>query len=70
MLKIVQTELVVQPDPTPVALHLTGEYDVQVAAHLILVNLQDFGQNMMLCFSSLGPEEELDSWQSDAFEKL
>ncbi|KAI3365613.1 hypothetical protein L3Q82_010695, partial [Scortum barcoo] len=45
LLKLVQSEAVVQPTPTPVALNLPGEYEVQVAAHLTLVQLQDFGQD-------------------------
>uniref|UniRef100_A0A3B4YIH9 Colony stimulating factor 3 (granulocyte) a n=1 Tax=Seriola lalandi dorsalis TaxID=1841481 RepID=A0A3B4YIH9_SERLL len=63
MLKMVQKEAVVQPTPTPMALHLLGEYDVQVAAHLILVQLQAFGQDTVRCLRSLDQsnEEETES---------
>lgn len=62
MLRMVQ-ESVVQPSPTPMALHLTGEYEVQVAAHLTLVQLQSFGQDMVRCLRSLdvNNDEETDS---------
>ncbi|XP_040922992.1 colony stimulating factor 3 (granulocyte) a [Toxotes jaculatrix] len=63
MLKMVQREAVVQPSPTPVALRLPGEYEVQVAAHLILVQLQAFGQDTVRCLRSLdcSKEEETES---------
>ncbi|XP_056222311.1 colony stimulating factor 3 (granulocyte) a isoform X2 [Seriola aureovittata] len=63
MLKMVQKEAVVQPTPTPMALHLLGEYDVQVAAHLTLVQLQAFGQDTVRCLRSLDQsnEEETES---------
>ncbi|KAI4807415.1 hypothetical protein KUCAC02_027222 [Chaenocephalus aceratus] len=53
MLKIAQAEAVVQPSPTPVALRLPGEYEVQVAAHLTLVQLQAFGQDTTRCLRGL-----------------
>ncbi|XP_075950249.1 colony stimulating factor 3 (granulocyte) a [Anarhichas minor] len=53
MLKMARAEAVVQPSPTPVALRLSGEYDVQVAAHLTLVQLQAFGQDTLRCLRSL-----------------
>ncbi|XP_037611277.1 uncharacterized protein LOC119479580 isoform X3 [Sebastes umbrosus] len=53
MLKMVQTDAVVQPSPTPVALNLPGNYEVQVAAHMILVQLQAFGQDTARCLRSL-----------------
>ncbi|XP_045925462.1 uncharacterized protein LOC123983293 isoform X1 [Micropterus dolomieu] len=58
MLKIVQAEAVVQPTPTPVALRLPGEYEVQVAAHLTLVQLQSFGQDVVRCLRSLDQSNE------------
>ncbi|XP_022598757.1 uncharacterized protein LOC111220080 isoform X2 [Seriola dumerili] len=63
MLKMVQKEAVVQPTPTPMALRLLGEYDVQVAAHLTLVQLQAFGQDTVRCLRSLDQsnEEETES---------
>ncbi|KAK5881030.1 hypothetical protein CesoFtcFv8_021881 [Champsocephalus esox] len=53
MLKMAQAEAVVLPSPTPVALRLPGEYEVQVAAHLTLVQLQAFGQDTMRCLRDL-----------------
>ncbi|XP_054455064.1 colony stimulating factor 3 (granulocyte) a [Anoplopoma fimbria] len=63
MLKLVQAGVVVQPSPTPMALHLPGEYEVQVAAHLTLVQLQSFGQDTVRCLRSLdrSNEEETES---------
>lgn len=63
MLKIAKSEVEVQPTPTPVALRLSGEYEVQVATHLILVQLQSFGQDMVRCLRSLdhSTEEETES---------
>ncbi|XP_070708166.1 colony stimulating factor 3 (granulocyte) a [Pempheris klunzingeri] len=58
MLKIVQADAVVQPTPTPVALRLPGEYEVQVAAHLTLVQLQSFGQDVVRCLRSLEQSNE------------
>lgn len=68
MLKISIPETVVQPSPTPIALQLPGEYEIQVAAHLTLVRLQSFLQDMVRCFRSLdlSNDEELDSWQIGA----
>ncbi|XP_073346178.1 colony stimulating factor 3 (granulocyte) a [Pagrus major] len=63
LLKKVQAEAVVQPSPTPVALNLPGEYEYQVAAHLTLVQLQAFGQDVVRCLRSLeqSNEEETES---------
>lgn len=65
MLKMLQTETVAQPTPTPVALRLPGEYEVQVAAHLTLVQLQSFGQDMVRHLRSIDQsnEEETESWR-------
>uniref|UniRef100_A0A665V0C2 Colony stimulating factor 3 (granulocyte) a n=1 Tax=Echeneis naucrates TaxID=173247 RepID=A0A665V0C2_ECHNA len=63
MLKMVQKDVMTQPTPTPVVLQLQGEYDVQVAAHLTLVQLQGFGQDTVRCLRSLDQsnEEETES---------
>ncbi|KAM8728960.1 colony stimulating factor 3 (granulocyte) a isoform 1-T1 [Acanthopagrus schlegelii] len=63
LLKKVQAEAVVQPSPTPVALSLPGDYEIQVAAHLTLVQLQAFGQDVVRCLRSLDQsnEEETES---------
>ncbi|XP_060883583.1 colony stimulating factor 3 (granulocyte) a isoform X2 [Labrus mixtus] len=54
---------VVLPSPTPVALRLSGKYDVQVAAHLTLEQLQSFGQDMVRLLRTLDPssDEEMES---------
>ncbi|KAM9336621.1 colony stimulating factor 3 (granulocyte) a [Symphorus nematophorus] len=63
MLKMVEGEAVVQPTQTSVTLHLPGDYEVQVAAHLTLVQLQAFGQDVVRCLRSLDQsnEEETES---------
>ncbi|XP_034070579.1 colony stimulating factor 3 (granulocyte) a [Gymnodraco acuticeps] len=63
MLKMTHAEAVVQPSPTPVALRLPGEYEVQVAAHLTLVQLQAFGQDTTRCLRGLdrSNDEEMQS---------
>ncbi|XP_028332602.1 uncharacterized protein LOC114481764 [Gouania willdenowi] len=53
MMNMAKTEGSVQPSPTTVDLHLPGEYEVQVAVHLTLVQLQSFGQDMVRCLRSL-----------------
>lgn len=58
LLKTVQRETVVLPTPTPVTLNLPGEYEVQVAAHLILVQLQSFGQDVDRSLRSLIQNKE------------
>ncbi|KAM9838046.1 uncharacterized protein ACBR49_018675 [Aulostomus maculatus] len=55
MLKMLQAESAVQPTHTPVALQLSGEYEVQVAAHLTLEQLQGFLQDIVRCLRSLVP---------------
>ncbi|KAG8009085.1 hypothetical protein GBF38_011692 [Nibea albiflora] len=57
LLKIVQ-ETVVLRTPSPVTLNLPGEYEVQVAAHLILVQLQSFGQDMDRSLRSMVQKKE------------
>ncbi|KAF7657624.1 hypothetical protein LDENG_00024210 [Lucifuga dentata] len=63
MLRKVQTEPTMQPTPASVDLHLPGEYEVQVAAHLTLVQLQSFGQDVARSLRSLDQsnEEETES---------
>ncbi|KAG7226365.1 hypothetical protein INR49_013776 [Caranx melampygus] len=58
MLKMVQKDAVVQSTPTPVTLRLLGDYDVQVATHLTLVQLQAFGQDAVRCLRSLDQSNE------------
>lgn len=61
MLKLAQKEGVSKPNPTlALALDLRGSYEVQVAIHLILVQLQGFEQDMDRCLRSLeqNPLEE------------
>lgn len=61
MLKMAQAEAVEQPSPTPVALRLPGNYEVQVATHLTLVRLQAFGQDMIRCLRPLDRSNEEDT---------
>ena len=63
MLKIVQGESAVQPTQPTVTLNLPGRYEIQVAAHLTLVQLQSFGQDVVRCLRSLDQsnEEEAES---------
>lgn len=58
MLNMVQKEVVAQSTPTPVALRLLGDYEVQVAAHLTLVQLQAFGQDAVRCLRSMDQNNE------------
>ncbi|KAF6734671.1 hypothetical protein FQA47_013361 [Oryzias melastigma] len=53
MLKLSQKEGVSKPTPTGLTLDLRGSYEVQVAIHLILVQLQAFEQDMDRCLRSL-----------------
>lgn len=46
MLKKVHGENHVLPTATTVALRLSGDYEVQVATHLTLVQLQTFGRDV------------------------
>uniref|UniRef100_A0A3B3ZKH9 Colony stimulating factor 3 (granulocyte) a n=2 Tax=Periophthalmus magnuspinnatus TaxID=409849 RepID=A0A3B3ZKH9_9GOBI len=63
MLKLIQNTAVPTPTLEPVVLRLSGEYDIQVAAHLTLVNLSNFGQDVVVSLHSmeLSEEEEIDS---------
>ncbi|XP_061613351.1 colony stimulating factor 3 (granulocyte) a isoform X1 [Phyllopteryx taeniolatus] len=45
MLRALQTDYVAQTTPSPVTLYLHGDFEVQVAAHLTLVQLQSLGQD-------------------------
>lgn len=60
-MKMVLGEAVVQPTPTPVTLSLPGDYEIQVAAHLTLVQLQSFGQDVVHCLRSLDQSNEDDA---------
>ena len=57
-LQMLQKDGGVQPTPTPVTLRLHGEYEVQVAAHLTLVQLQSFGRDAIRCLRSLDTSNE------------
>ncbi|XP_029954217.1 uncharacterized protein LOC115393372 [Salarias fasciatus] len=50
MLDLLQAD---SSSPPSVALHLPGEYEVQVAAHLTLARLQDFGRDVVRCLRIL-----------------
>lgn len=58
MLMLVQGEAAVQPTQNPVTLNLQGDYEVQVAVHLTLVQLQSFGRDMLRCLRSLDQNSE------------
>lgn len=47
MLKIVQGEAAVQPTSSNLVLNVNGEFEAQVAMHLTLVHLQDFGEHVV-----------------------
>ncbi|MEQ2159997.1 hypothetical protein GOODEAATRI_029059 [Goodea atripinnis] len=53
MQKMTQMQAVVPPMSTSVELRLPGDYDVQVAAHLTLDQLQAFSQDVARCLRSL-----------------
>lgn len=63
MLKLIQKTALPTPTYKPVVLRLPGEYEIQVAAHLTLVRLEAFGQDVVHCLQSMeqSDEEELDS---------
>lgn len=68
MLKLSQKEGVSKPTPTGLTLDLRGSYEVQVAIHLILVQLQAFEQDMDRCLRSLEqnpPPEEAEYWSEN-----
>ncbi|XP_054625280.1 uncharacterized protein LOC129177813 [Dunckerocampus dactyliophorus] len=67
MLKMLQTEYVMQTPPPSVTLHLPAEYEVQVAAHLTLVRLQSLSQDMAHFFSSLDHSNDETYLQPDTF---
>ncbi|KAK7919772.1 hypothetical protein WMY93_011056 [Mugilogobius chulae] len=63
MLKLIQNGTLPTPVHKPVALRLSTDYDIQVAAHLILDQLEAFGQDVKRCLRSMesSDEEELNS---------
>lgn len=63
MLNRITAETTALPSPTPVALRLEGEYEVKLAAHLTLVQLQSFVQDVDRLLRSLdqSSEEEMTS---------
>lgn len=58
MLKLAQPEAAVQPTTAPLSLRLPGDYEVQVATHLTLLQLQSFGQDMVRVLRSLDQSNE------------
>ncbi|XP_016889454.1 colony stimulating factor 3 (granulocyte) a isoform X2 [Cynoglossus semilaevis] len=58
MQKMLHRDSVVQSTPAPVSLHIDGHYEVQLAAHLTLVKLQSFGQDIVRCLRSLDCSED------------
>lgn len=61
MLKMLGGEAVAQPTVAPVSLNLEGTYEVQVAAHLTLVQLQSFALDVACCLRSLDRSNEEDA---------
>ncbi|XP_037547000.1 granulocyte colony-stimulating factor-like [Nematolebias whitei] len=61
MLILVQSEAAVQSTTAPLSLRLPGDYEVQVATHLTLLQLQSFGQDMVRVFRSLDQSNEDDN---------
>uniref|UniRef100_A0AAZ3NSN5 Uncharacterized protein n=1 Tax=Oncorhynchus tshawytscha TaxID=74940 RepID=A0AAZ3NSN5_ONCTS len=45
--QVVESPVAVQPTATSLASRLTGDYEVQVATHLTLLQLQSFGQDIV-----------------------
>lgn len=58
MMKMVGEEVVTPPTIT---LNLPGDYEVQVAAHLTLLQLQTFGQDVDRCLKSLDESTDQDT---------
>ncbi|XP_061823528.1 uncharacterized protein [Nerophis lumbriciformis] len=67
MLKMLLTEHAMQTSLPSVKLRLPGEYEVQVAAHLTLVQLQSLSQDMVRFFRNLDRGNEETHLQSDTF---
>lgn len=63
MLKMVTGEVVQASQPT-VSLNLSGEYEIQVATHLTLVQLQAFGWDVVRYLRVLDQsnEEDTERW--------
>ncbi|XP_077359541.1 uncharacterized protein LOC144005311 isoform X2 [Festucalex cinctus] len=63
MLQALQTDFVLQTTPSPVSLRLPGDFEVQVAAHLTLVQLQSLSQDIHRFLRGLDTshEEETDN---------
>ncbi|MEQ2312671.1 hypothetical protein AMECASPLE_033606 [Ameca splendens] len=58
MQKMTQMQAAVPPMSTSVELRLPGDYDVQVAAHLTLDQLQTFSQDVARCLRSLDSSDD------------
>lgn len=58
MLKMVGEEVVT---PSTIRLNLRGDYEIQVAAHLTLLQLQTFGQDVDRCLKSLDQSSDQDT---------
>ncbi|KAL0984288.1 hypothetical protein UPYG_G00139510 [Umbra pygmaea] len=56
MLRLIKVEGTVLPTETGLASRLTGDYEVQVATHLILVQLQSFGQDIVCSLSNIAQD--------------
>ncbi|XP_061564868.1 colony stimulating factor 3 (granulocyte) a [Cololabis saira] len=64
MLRMTPAEEPVPPTPPQMTLRMPGDYEVQVAAHWTLLQLQDFGQDVNRCLRILersNDEEETKS---------
>lgn len=57
LLKVVKAEAV-QASPAAVTLNLSGEYEIQVATHLTLVQLQTFGWDVKRCLRTVDQSSE------------
>ncbi|CAN9508531.1 unnamed protein product [Ophioblennius macclurei] len=64
MLKMAQAESGPQPTASSVDLHLPGKYEVQVAVHLTLVQLQSFSHDVVRCLRVLDQSDEEDYAES------
>ncbi|XP_077595226.1 uncharacterized protein LOC144211684 [Stigmatopora nigra] len=58
MLQALQSEFVVHLNPSPVNLLLSGDFEVQVAVHLTLVQLQSLGQDIHRFLRNLDTETD------------
>uniref|UniRef100_A0A3Q2T8E6 Uncharacterized LOC105919975 n=1 Tax=Fundulus heteroclitus TaxID=8078 RepID=A0A3Q2T8E6_FUNHE len=66
MEKMSQTSDAVPPTSASVELRLPGDYEVQVAAHLTLVQLQTFSQDVARCLRSLDRSNDEDDDENES----